>query len=109
MCAPGSALRVLALLTVATIDLPRVVCAQTDEIQVYNGGLAPRGVFNLTLHNNFIANGLTTPAFAGGVVPDQSLNGVPEWAYRVTAWFEAGLYLPVVSNRGGIRPSPRGP
>jgi len=97
MCAPGSALRVLALLTVATIDLPRGVCAQTDEIQVYNGGLAPRGVFNLTLHNNFIANGLTTPAFAGGVVADQSLNGVPEWAYGVTAWFEAGLYLPLYS------------
>src|SRR5436190_12872170 len=97
MCAPGSALRVLALLTVATIDLPRGVCAQTDEIQVYNGGLAPRGVFNLTLHNNFIANGLTTPAFAGGVVADQSLNGVPEWAYGVTAWFEAGLYLPLHS------------
>ena len=93
----ASAVRLLALLTLAPIAMPRVVSAQTDEIQVYDGGLAPRGAFNLTLHNNFIANGLTTPTFAGGLVPDQSFNGVPEWAYGVTAWFEAGLYLPLYS------------
>src|SRR5438045_3785543 len=105
MCAPGSAMRVLALLTFATIVVPRVVTAQTDEIQVYDGGLAPRGAFNLTLHNNFIAKGLTTLAFAGSLVPDKSLNGVPEWAYGVTAWFEAGLYLPLYSigTRNGQR------
>ena len=28
---------------------------------------------------------------------DKSLNGVPEWAYGVTDWFEAGLYLPLYS------------
>ncbi len=74
-----------------------MVSAQTDEIQVYDGGLAVPGTFNLTLHTNFTAKGLTTPAFAGAVVPDKSLNGVPEWAYGVTAWFEAGLYLPLYS------------
>ena len=90
-------MRVLALLTFAAIAVPRVVSGQTDEIQVYNGELAPRGALNLTLHNNFIAKGLTSPAFADGIVPDQSLNGVPEWAYGVTASFEAGLYLPLYS------------
>ena len=28
--------------------MPGKAFAQADEIQVYNGGLAPRGVFNLT-------------------------------------------------------------
>jgi hypothetical protein len=74
-----------------------MVWAQVDEIQVYDGGLAPQGTFNLTLHNNFTPEGLMTPAFAGGVVPDHSFNGVPEWAYGVTGWFEAGLYLPLYS------------
>jgi len=74
-----------------------MVSAQSDEIQVYDGGLAARGKFNLTLHTNFTPNGLKTPAFAGAVLPDKSLNGVPEWAYGVTAWLEAGLYLPLYS------------
>ena len=89
--------RLLALLVLALVAVPHMVSAQTDEIQVYDGGLAVPGKFNLTLHTNFTAKGLTTPAFAGAVVPDKSLNGVPEWAYGVTAWFEAGLYLPLYS------------
>jgi hypothetical protein len=60
-------------------------------------------VVNLTLHNNFTPDGLKTPAFRGGLTPNQSFNGVAEWAYGVTNWFEAGLYLPLYSiseNRG---------
>ena len=64
---------------------------------MYDGGLAPPGTFNLTLHNNFTPAGVTTPAFPGALVADKSLNGVPEWAYGVTPWFEAGLYLPLYS------------
>ncbi len=77
--------------------------AQTDEIQVYDGGLAEPGVFNLTVHNNFIASGITQPAFPGAVTADKSFNGVPEWALGVTRWLEVGLYLPVYSrdNRMG--------
>jgi hypothetical protein len=54
-----------------------MVFAQTDEIQVYDGALAARGRFNLTLHNNFTPDGLTTPAFRGALLADKSLNGVP--------------------------------
>jgi hypothetical protein len=72
--------------------------AQSDEIQVYDGGLAPVGTFNLTVHNNFTPRGIRTPAFAGAVVSDKSLNGVPEWALGVTDWFEAGLYMPLYSR-----------
>ena len=72
--------------------------AQADEIQVYDGGLAAPGVFNLTWHNNFTPTGISIPAFGGAVVADRSLNGVPEWAYGVTRWFEAGLYMPLYSH-----------
>jgi hypothetical protein len=85
--------------------LPRVAAAQGDEIQVYDGGLAPVGVANLTVHNNFTPNGIKEPAFPGAIVSDKSLNGVPEWAYGVTPWFEAGLYMPLYSidkNRGAV-------
>ncbi|HVZ27934.1 MAG TPA: hypothetical protein VG798_04690 [Rhizomicrobium sp.] len=72
--------------------------ALTDEIQVYTGDVAPVGVFNLTLHNNYTPNGLKTPDFPGGLVDNHGLSGVAEWAYGVTDWFEAGLYMPLYSN-----------
>ena len=77
---------------------PRPGFAQADEIQVYDGGLAPVGTFNLTLHNNFTPRGGRVPAFPGAVIADKSLNGVPEWAIGITNWFEAGLYLPLYSR-----------
>jgi hypothetical protein len=86
----------LALLALAAV--PRAAAGQTDEIQVYDGGLAEPGVFNLTVHTNFTPDGLKAPAFPGAVAADKSLNGVPEWAYGVTRWFEAGLYLPLYSR-----------
>jgi len=73
------------------------VHAQTDEIQVYDAQIAAPGVFNLTLHDNYTPDGRMTPDFPGALVPDHALNGVPEWAYGVTPWMEAGLYLPLYS------------
>jgi hypothetical protein len=77
--------------------LPTISRAQTDEIQVYDAEIAATGVFNLTWHNNFTPSGRSDAAEPGGVIPNHSLNGVPEWAYGVTPWFEAGLYLPLYS------------
>ena len=88
--------RVIVLLAFIGISATAVF-AQSDEIQVYDGGLAPVGKFNLTLHNNFTPSGIKTPAFPGAVTSHHSLNGVPEWALGVTNWFEAGLYLPLYS------------
>ena len=85
-----------ALLIVLLSAIP--ARAQTDEIQVYDGGLSPVGVFNLTWHNNFVASGGDVPPYPGAVVADHSFNGVTEWAYGVTDWFEAGLYLPLYSH-----------
>ncbi len=72
--------------------------AQTDEIQVYDGELTAPGKFNLTWHNNYTPRGVRQPAFAGAVTADKSWNGVTEWAYGVTPWFEAGLYFPLYSH-----------
>jgi hypothetical protein len=81
------------------------VFAQTDEIQVYDAEIEPQGVFNLMIHTNFTPIGRKTPDYAGGIIPNDSVNGAAEWAYGVTDWFEQGLYLPVYSlyseGRGG--------
>jgi hypothetical protein len=74
-----------------------VAWAQTDEIQVYDAEIADIGKFNLTWHNNYTPDGRTSPSFPGALIPDKSFNGVPEWAYGVTDWFEAGLYFPLYS------------
>jgi len=91
-------IRVVVVLAVALLTAPARALAQTDEIQVYDGGLAPVGTLNLTLHNNFTPKGVALPAFPGAVVADKSFNGAPEWALGVTSWFEAGLYLPLYSR-----------
>jgi hypothetical protein len=95
-CAIGC-LAALALLRGVGAEMAQ---AQTDEIQVYNAEIAAPGVFNLTLHNNYTPDGRTSAAYPAGIVPNHTLNGVPEWAYGVTDWFEAGLYLPLYSISG---------
>ncbi len=93
MC-PRRRLLALALLLLGAASTAR---AQTDEIQVYDATLTAPARLNLTLHNNFTPEGLKTPAFPGALISDKSWNGVPEWAYGVTRWLEAGLYLPLYS------------
>jgi len=83
---------------IAVLFWPAVALAQTDEIQVYDASIAARGVFNLTLHNNYTFDGARTPAFPGGLVPNHTYDGVTEWAYGVTDWFEQGLYLPLYTH-----------
>jgi hypothetical protein len=92
----------LVLALAACLAVMGPVQAQTDEIQVYDAGIAPPGIFNLTLHDNYTFSGRRDPEFPGAIVPEHALNGVPEWAYGVTRWFEAGLYLPLYSiDRNG--------
>jgi hypothetical protein len=71
--------------------------AVTDEIQVYTGDIEAPGVIGLTWHNNYAMSGLKVPEFAGALVDDHTYSSVTEWAYGVTPWFEAGLYLPLYS------------
>jgi hypothetical protein len=77
---------------------PLVASAQTDEIQVYTGELAPPGELSLMFHNNFTIRGAKSAELPGGVVPHHSLNGVPEFAYGVNDWCELGAYFFVYSR-----------
>jgi opacity protein-like surface antigen len=100
-------LRALAAIAASLVVLPAAF-AQTDEIQVYDGAIADKGVFNLTWHNNFTPVGAKTPAFPGGLANNRNLNGVTEWAWGVTDWFEAGLYLPLYSVSDARGPTVNG-
>jgi hypothetical protein len=66
----------------------------TDEIQVYNAGIAAPGQFTIQQHLNYVGQGVKDPPFRGGLVSNGSLNGTPEFAYGITDWWEVGLYLP---------------
>lgn len=95
---PDVAAKIIRLLLPALLlAMACVVRAQTDEIQVYDAGIAEQGQLTIALHNNYTLSGPKLAAYPGAVVPDHSLNGVPEFGYGVTEWFEAGLYLPVYS------------
>jgi hypothetical protein len=100
----GSGLsRALVFLAVATVlaAAPVIGLAQTDEIQVYDAEIAEPGVINLMWHQNFTPSGIKEPAFPGAIISDHSYNGVPEFAFGITPWFEQGLYIPVYSFSKG--------
>src|SRR5579864_3738441 len=100
---PTACRAAMPLLASLLLGAARVALCQTDEIQVYDAAITAPGSFNLTWHNNFTPAGHAQPGFPGGIVPDHALNGVPEWAYGVTDWFETGLYLPVYTiTRDGV-------
>lgn len=82
---------------IALVAMPVLALAQTDEIQVYDSAIADKGKFNVMLHNNFTPSGQKDRAFPGAIISDKSYNAVAEWAYGVTDWFEAGLYMPLYS------------
>jgi len=85
----------LRLIPLLLLCLSVRVWAQTDEIQVYDATIADQGQFEVEFHNNFTPIGRNYADRPGAVVPDRAWNGVPEFSYGVTDWFEAGLYLPV--------------
>jgi hypothetical protein len=93
------------LICVVLAVVPKAAFAQTDEIQVYDAEIENVGKFNVMVHNNFTPIGRKTPAFPGGIIPNDSDNGAVEWAYGVAPWMEQGLYLPVYTaysaGRGG--------
>ncbi len=75
--------------------------AVTDEIQVYTGDVMAPGALGLTWHNNYTPSGTKTADFPGALIDNHAYSSVLEWAYGVTPWFEAGLYLPLYANTAG--------
>lgn len=90
-------IRSIVLVALCLISMPALTVAQTDEIQVYDGAIAPPGIFNLMIHNNFTPKGRTTPDYPGAIIANHSYQVTAEFAYGVTPWLEQGLYLPVSS------------
>jgi hypothetical protein len=72
-----------------------------DEIQVYNAEIAKVGQWTLQLHLNYAFIGRKEPDFPGGLIPNRSLNGTPEWAYGITDWWEMGFYAPFAVDQNG--------
>ena len=70
MCAIG-------LATLCLISMPMLAFAQTDEIQVYDGEIAPPGIFNLMIHNNFTPKGRTAPDYPGRSSPIIRIKSLP--------------------------------
>ena len=94
-CLGPRARRHLCLLASAAFPLLLSQPAEaTDEIQVYNAGIAAPGQFTIQQHLNYIPLGIKDPPFPGGLISHNSINGTPEFAYGVTDWWELGLYLP---------------
>ena len=81
-------------LALITIGLQVEPAKATDEIQVYNAGIAAVGQFTIQQHLNYIPLGVKDPPFPGGLISNNSINGTPEFAYGLTDWWELGLYLP---------------
>ncbi|HEV8201481.1 MAG TPA: hypothetical protein VGS03_15805, partial [Candidatus Polarisedimenticolia bacterium] len=91
--------RVVACLLLALAGV-RALAWAADEIQVYNADINRPRQFSLQMHGNYIVRGLEEPDFPGGLVPDASFNGTPEFAYGVFDWWEVGAYLPYAIEPG---------
>ncbi len=87
----------LACVAGVLLAAPYIASAQTDEIQVYDSSIEEKGKLSVMLHSNFTPKGEKTPAFPGAVVSNHAFVSVAEWAYGVSDWFEAGLYMPLYS------------
>jgi hypothetical protein len=86
----------------AILLVASAVSAQAvDEIQVYNAEIAKVGQWTMQLHLNNAFIGRKEPDFPGGLIPNHTLNGTPEWAYGITDWWEMGFYAPFAVDQNG--------
>ncbi len=83
--------RPFAFLLLSLTMFPVLAVSQTDEIQVYDGEIAPSGILNLMIHNNFTPKGRTVPTYPGAIVANHSYQVTAEWAYGMKPWFERGF------------------
>jgi hypothetical protein len=97
----GGDTRVLAGILGVVVWLAPAAARAVDEIQVYNGEIADTGQWTLQQHFNYAINGRKEPDFPNGLVPHHALNGTPELAYGVNAWWEMGWYAPFAVDQNG--------
>src|ERR1700687_2889877 len=101
MPASAQVVRLLLVRASALLALAPRVASATDEIQVYNAGIADTGQWTIQQHLNYTIQGHKEPDFPGGLIAHHALNGTPELAYGITDWWELGLYAPFAVNEGG--------
>jgi hypothetical protein len=101
--APAAGARALAAgLAVLGAGAAGRVLAAPEEIQVYVDDMSAPGRFGLDVHTNVVATGDAAADFAGQQSSVGRLRVTPEFAYGLTPWLEAGLYLPLASvDRSG--------
>ncbi len=96
-------LRLRALAVVIVLLMAGVAELRADdEIQVYNAEINEPGKWSVQSHMNYAIVGRKQPDFPGGLIPNHTLEGTPEFAYGVTPWFEFGFYLPYAVDRDGF-------
>jgi len=79
--------------SVVLTDRPVLAADQVhDEIQVYNAEIAEVGQWTIEQHLNYAAVGQTLPEFPGGFTSNHSLQGIPEFAYGITDWWEGRFF-----------------
>ena len=66
--------RATLLITHCLIAMLALMFAQTDEIQVYDGEIAPPGIFNLMIHKNFTPKGRTVPDYSGAIIIESGVG-----------------------------------
>jgi hypothetical protein len=72
-----------------------------DEIQVYKAEIAGVGQWTYQQHLNYALAGQKQPEVPGGFESNHGLQGTPEFAYGLTNWWAAGLYLPFAVGSTG--------
>ena len=101
-----SAARAAALSTLAAgvvLIAPRVVQAAPEEIQVYLDDMSAAGHAGLDVHTNFTPVADDVLDYPGQQASRDRLRVTPEFAYGLTTYLEAGLYLPLATVDGGGR------
>ncbi len=83
--------RAMTVLTAMVLVASARTAAATDEIQVYNAGIAAPGQFTVQQHLNYVGLGVSSRRFRAVSSPTAGVNGTPEFAYGVTDWWEPGL------------------
>jgi hypothetical protein len=78
--------------------------AAPEEIQVYMDEMNRPGEVGLDLHNNYVFEGRSTPAYAGEQTPEHVYRLTPEFSYGLTPNLELGGYvLSTADGHGSYR------
>ncbi len=95
-------MRTTAIVSFCFFAMPVLMFAQTDEIQVYDGEIAPPGIFNLMIHNNFTPKGRTVPGYPVRVIASNLIRSLPSGRMVPRGW-QAYSRNKLDGTRGGDR------